>query len=84
MALSSSDFPPTKLEPWSHLSNNAGSRSAKKRLSAQMKELVSMDSRVSIETLSSENGNRNGNAKTRKETGERTPLWREFIYIKQP
>lgn len=39
MALSSSDFPPTKLEPWSHLSNNAGPRS--ERACVQ-------DSRVSI------------------------------------
>lgn len=48
MALSSSDFPPTKLVPRSHLSNNQGLWSAKKCLKAQMKELVSMDSRVSI------------------------------------
>ena len=37
-----------------------------------------------LETLSSKNRNRNRNSKTHKETGERTPLRREFIYIKQP
>lgn len=47
---SSSDFPPMKLVPRSLLSSDAGPRSAKKRLSAQMKELVSMDSKTSMWT----------------------------------
>ena len=38
---SSPDFPPAKLVPRLHLSNEAGPRSAKKCLGAQMKELVS-------------------------------------------